>query len=167
MSRFILGIGDLGATGDPGDSLITHALGSCVAVVARCRHTGAFGMIHVALPSSTGGSHSNLPAYYADIGVPSLIRSMAAVGAHTREGLEITLVGGASVLDGLDSFGIGKRNVLAARKHLWQYGLAPTAEDVGGDISRSVHVTVGRPEVRITNPIRGTWMLQESACRAS
>lgn len=162
MSRIVLGIGDLAASGDPGDTLVTHALGSCVAVVARCRHTGAWGMIHVALPASASGSQSALPAYYADLGVPALLRSMVAVGAHTREGLEITLVGGASVIDGLDSFGIGKRNVLAARKILWQHGLAATAEDVGGEISRTVQVTVGRPEVRVTNPVRGTWLLQEA-----
>ena len=162
MSRIVLGIGDLAASGDPGDTLVTHALGSCVAVVARCRHTGAWGMIHVALPASTGGSHSTLPAYYADLGVPALLRSMVIVGAHAREGLEITLVGGASVIDGLDSFGIGKRNVLAARKLLWQQGLAVTAEDVGGEISRTVQVMVGRPEVRVTNPVRGTWLLQEA-----
>lgn len=167
MSRFVLGIGDLGASGDSGDTLVTHALGSCVAVVARCRQTGAVGMIHVALPSSTAGSPSNLPAYYADIGVPALLRSMATVGARTREGLQITLVGGAAVLDGLDSFNIGKRNVLACRKALWQHGLAPTAEDVGGEISRSVAVSVGSPEVRITNPVHGTWTLQEGSCRMS
>jgi chemotaxis protein CheD len=167
MSRLVLGIGDLAASADRGDSLVTHALGSCVAVVARCRHTGAVGMIHVALPSSANGSPSSLPAYYADLGIPALLRSMAAVGARTREGLQITLVGGASVIDGLDSFGIGKRNVLAARKVLWQHGLAPTAEDVGGEISRSVAVSVGSPEVRITNPIHGTWTLQEGQCRTS
>jgi chemotaxis protein CheD len=124
-------------------------------------------MIHVALPSSASGSPSTLPAYYADVGVPALLRSMATVGARTREGLQITLIGGASVLDGLDSFGIGKRNILASRKILWQHGLAPTAEDVGGDISRSVQVTVGSSEVRITNPVHGTWTLQEGQCRMS
>jgi len=162
MSKIVLGIGDLGVSADVGDILITHALGSCVAVVARCRHTGAWGMIHIALPSSASGSPSTLPAYYADQGVPALLRWMMQVGAHTREGLEVTLVGGASVIDGLDSFGIGKRNVLAARKVLWQHGLAATAEDVGGEISRTVQVTVGRPEVRVTNPVRGTWLLQEA-----
>jgi len=162
MSKIVLGIGDLGVSADVGDTLVTHALGSCVAVVARCRTTGAWGMIHIALPSSAMGSPSSLPAYYADQGIPSLLRWLTSVGAHTREGLEITLVGGASVISGLDSFDIGKRNALAARKILWQHGLAATAQDVGDVISRTVQVTVGRPEVRVTNPVRGTWLLQEA-----
>lgn len=161
--RYILGIGDLCASADPADSLVTHALGSCVAVVVRCTCTGAWAMIHIALPSSASGSPSDLPAYYADVGIPALLRALESVGGRIRQGLEVSLVGGASVLDGMDSFGIGKRNVLAARKILWHHGLAPTAEDVGGDLSRSVQVVVGRREVRITNPVRGTWFLQEGS----
>lgn len=163
MSRIILGIGDLAASGDLGDVLVTHALGSCVAVVARCTTTGAWGMIHIALPSSAQGSPSTLPAYYADLGVPALLRAMDAVGARSRGGLELSLVGGASVLGKLDTFGIGKRNVVAARKLLWQHGLAASAEDVGGESSRSVLVTVGQREVRITDSERRSWCLQETA----
>ena len=83
---------------------------------------------------------------------------MGKLGASPNT-LDVVLVGGASVIEGLESFGIGKRNVLAVRKILWRYGLGPVAEDVGGDISRTVQVTVGGPGVLVTNPTRGSWKL--------
>jgi chemotaxis protein CheD len=54
---------------------------------------------------------------------------------------------------------IGKRNILAVKKILWGYGLAPLAEDVGGSISRTVSVSVKTGEVTLSSPARGQWNL--------
>jgi chemotaxis protein CheD len=51
-------------------------------------------------------------------------------------------VGGANILDTNRNFYIGKRNVLAIKKHLWKYHLGAIAEDVGADLSRTVSVQV-------------------------
>jgi chemotaxis protein CheD len=157
MNKIVLGIGDLAASASIGQLIVTHALGSCVAAVLRCKRTQAVGMVHVALPTGAGGAERKI-GYYADTGVPALVDAMGKLGASPNT-LDVVLVGGASVIEGLESFGIGKRNVLAVRKILWRYGLGPVAEDVGGDISRTVQVTVGVPGVLVTNPTRGSWKL--------
>ena len=48
-------------------------------------------------------------------------------------------------------FDIGKRNVLAIKKYLWKQQLGIIAEDVGGNISRSVSVCVATGEVVVSS----------------
>ena len=48
-------------------------------------------------------------------------------------------------------FDIGKRNVLAIKKYLWRKQLGIIAEDVGGDISRTLSVSVGGGTVRVSS----------------
>jgi len=45
-------------------------------------------------------------------------------------------------MDPIGHFDIGRRNVLAVKRHLWKSSLGPVAEDVGGDISRPVSINV-------------------------
>jgi len=60
-------------------------------------------------------------------------------------------------MDPNNTFNIGKRNVLALKKHLWAYGLGPLAEDVGGNHSRTVSVFVDTGKVVVNCPGRGQW----------
>ena len=48
MNKIVLGIGDLAASASIGQLIVTHALGSCVAAVLRCKRSQAVGMVHVA-----------------------------------------------------------------------------------------------------------------------
>ena len=155
MSRILLGIGALAATPTRGETIYTLALGSCVAVVLRCRFSGAVGMVHIALPT---GSSPARPGYYADTGIPLLMEAMTRVGGAPKT-MDVTLVGGASVISPLESFNIGKRNLLAARKCLWRFGLGVLTEEVEGEISRTVSATVGEKGVQVSNPTRGTWTI--------
>ena len=47
------------------------------------------------------------------------------------------------MIDGEGVFNIGKRNLLAARKILWQNGVIVRSEAVGGVVSRTVKLEVG------------------------
>jgi len=69
--------------------------------------------------------------------------------------LIVKLVGGAAVLEASSSFDIGRRNLLAIKKMLWARRLGAVAEDVGGNISRTVEVTVAEGRVHIYSPGRG------------
>ena len=62
-------------------------------------------------------------------------------------------------MDPNETFKIGKRNVLAIRKTLWRFRLGAIAEDVGGNISRSVAVDMNTGKVIISSPGRGEWEL--------
>lgn len=161
----ILGVGEFGATNAPGDVVKTFALGSCVAVILLHKKMRTVGMLHLALPDSTiskDGKIMERPGYFADTGIPALIalmQSMGCAGPGRGAGLTVKLAGGANVMDTNDIFKIGKRNILSAKKILWSYGLAPIAEDVGGNISRTVSVLVATGEVILSSPVRGEWKI--------
>lgn len=156
----MLGIGNLDGTAEPGSSLKTMALGSCVALILMDPNKRAIGMAHVALPESQTDAVKALalPGYFADTAVPALLARMARLGCDPRgNGFIVKLVGGSSIMDVEGLFNIGKRNVLALKKILWQARLAAIAEDVGGDYSRTVEVFQESGRIVITSPAKGSW----------
>lgn len=62
-------------------------------------------------------------------------------------------------MDPNKTFNIGKRNVLAIRNVLSRFGLDTIAEDVGGNISRSVSIEMNTGKVIVSSPGRGEWEL--------
>jgi len=101
------------------------------------------GMLHFALPESAIDERKarERPGYFADLGIPLMIEDMKKMGA-VRHNVRIKLIGGASVMDDGGFFDIGKRNILAAKRILWKSSLGATAEDTGGEISRTVSILV-------------------------
>ena len=155
MKAIMIGIGGLDASKETASSVKTMALGSCVSVVLLDRKTHVVGMAHVALPESKIDEQKakELPGYFADTAVPALIKRMAELGSPPDgKGLIVKLAGGANVMDTSNTFNIGKRNVLALKKTLWKFGLGAVAEDVGGEISRTVEVLVDTGMLRISTP---------------
>ena len=158
----MLGVGDFGATNAAGEVVKTMALGSCVAVVMLHPKTRSVGMVHVALPDSSINKDRarERPGYFADTGLPALMREMIRLGCN-RQGrdLIIKMAGGARVMDPQNTFNIGKRNILAIKKLLWQQGLGAVAEDVGGKISRTVAVEVDTGRMILSSAGRPNWEL--------
>ncbi len=156
----MLGIGDHGATNTPGTAIKTLALGSCVAVILMDPRSRTVAMAHVALPASEISIEraKDKPGYFADTALPVLLKAMSACGyTGNGKGLIVKMVGGAQVVDPNNVFNIGKRNVLALKKILWQIGMGAAAEDVGGNISRTVSVGVDDGKVVITSPGKDPW----------
>jgi len=163
MEAIILGVGGFGATGSASSGLRTFGLGSCVAVMAYDLTTRIAGMVHVALPdSSANAARAKLmPGYFADTGVDELMLALSNQGARVKSNnsLIVTLAGGASIMKGSFSFNIGQRNVDAVRAQLMRYRLTPSAEDVGGSISRTVSIEAATGKVCISSPGRREWTL--------
>lgn len=162
MSLIVLGVGDFGAANSPGDVVKTYALGSCVAVVILDPKTRTVGMVHVALPESSinPAKVKERPGYFADTGIPALLKAMESRGCQRNgRGMVVKLAGGAKIMDPNDTFNIGKRNVLAAKKILWAHGMGAVAEDVGGNYSRTVSVSVNTGEILLSSPGRPDWKL--------
>lgn len=159
MSMIVLGVGEFGATRQPGSVIKTYALGSCVALILMDPRTRSVGMAHIALPESEVNRDraKERPGYFADTGIPALLRAMAKCGCKGPRGVMAKLVGGAKVMDDNNIFNIGKRNVLAIKKILWQHGMGAVAEDIGGSISRTVQVDVDSGRVIISSSNRSTW----------
>lgn len=146
----IVGVADCAVSAESSISLITYALGSCIAVIIHDPVTRVGGLLHLMLPESSLSREKALqnPYMFADSGVPLLFRRAYHAGADKRR-LQIHVAGGAQVVDDKGVFNIGKRNYLAVRKLLWQAGLLIHAEDVGGTESRTVRLEVGTGRVHI------------------
>ena len=152
MALKVIGIGDYAVSMDTQDSIKTYALGSCVSVIIYDTRSKIAGMVHIALPDSAVDKDKALtkPGHFADTGLPVLIEEMKKMGA-LKTNVWIKLVGGAKVMDPNSFFDIGKRNVLAIKKELWKSNMGPVKEDVGGDYSRTVSVSVETGEITISS----------------
>jgi chemotaxis protein CheD len=139
-----IGISDCRVSGESAALLVTHALGSCIAVVIHDPVARVGGMLHFMLPE--GGIDQERaqqrPFMFADTGIPKLFQLAYALGADKKR-ISVRLIGGAQVADPNGVFNIGKRNYLACRKILWSAGVMIHGEVVGGSISRSVKLEVG------------------------
>jgi len=147
----VVGVADLKVSREPGDELVTYALGSCVAVVLYDPVRLVGGMIHYMLPLSqlNPDKARDNPAMFADTGVPLLFESVYAIGGKKAD-LVVKVVGGGAPLGDGSLFQIGQRNYTVLRKMLWKSSVLIAAEDVGGSAPRTVrlHMVDGRVTVQ-------------------
>lgn len=155
MSRLVVGIGEFKVGWDADDLLVTHALGSCIAVCVWDEGARVAGLLHFLLPESRINAEraAAQPAAFADTGIPLLMQAARQAGLDKRR-TQVRLVGGAETTGG-GGFDIGKRNLLAARAALWRAGLLVTGESVGGTTPRTVMLRAddGRLQIRSIDAI--------------
>lgn len=156
--RVVVGIGELAVSSDPESAVVTHALGSCVAVCIWDPGVGVGGLLHLLLPDSRINPERarQQPAAFADTGIPLLFHTAYAQGLDKKR-CRVRLIGGASVA-GLPATeaAVGKRNVLAARSLLWKNGVLIEKEVVGGSEARTVTLNVSDGKIRIGSSTRAT-----------
>jgi chemotaxis protein CheD len=147
VSNITVEISDFRVTSDPDATLVTYALGSCIAVMVHDPVRVAAGMIHYMLPLSETAPEKAAarPAMFGDTGVPLLFQSLYALGCD-KKNLVVKVAGGGALYDDKGLFSIGKRNYTVLRKLFWKAGVIIAAEDVGGAKSRTarLHVRTGR-----------------------
>ena len=144
MEVITVGIADCRVSNRAEASLVTHALGSCIAVAVYDPVASVGGLLHFMLPESSidPAKAARNPFLFADTGIPRLLQEAYANGAGKKR-IRVRLVGGAQVMDPNGVFNIGKRNHLACRKTLWAAGVMIHGEAVGGSVSRTVRLEVG------------------------
>lgn len=139
MSDLMARMGELCASGTPGDQLVALGLGSCIGLVLLDRRKGVAGLAHIVLPAAEGHAELN-PLKFADKAVPELIRQVLAKGGR-KPMLEAILVGGASMFAGAGStLEVGARNAAAVKAALASERIRIYAEDTGGTKGRTVRV---------------------------
>lgn len=159
--RFVVGIGEAAIETGPAGVIVTHALGSCIAVCIYDPVSGVGGLLHYLLPDSriNAARARTQPLAFADTGIPLFFQIAYARGLQKGSCL-VKLVGGAEVTgDGAKaSLGIGKRNALAARNLLWRNGVLVKGEALGGTDARTVtlHLEDGRLEISNGRDLIGT-----------
>jgi len=162
ISEIKLGVGGIGVSANPNESIKTFALGSCVAVFLRDIRSNVVGMAHVALPNSKISSEKarNLPGYFADTAISNLILKMTRLGFNGNNmRLIAKLTGGSHVVDRADYFMIGKKNVLSIKKILINNNIKIVGEDLGNSFCRTVTVNVGTFRVTLSSPGKNDWHL--------
>jgi chemotaxis protein CheD len=152
MNSITVEISDLQVSSDPDTTIVTYALGSCIAVVVHDPVRQAGGMIHYMLPlSETAPEKAKVrPAMFADTGIPVLFQSMYALGCD-KKNLVVKVTGGGALYDDKGLFSIGKRNYTILRKMFWKAGVIISAEDVGGAKSRTARLHVGTGRCTISS----------------
>jgi chemotaxis protein CheD len=150
--RIVIGIGEFAVAAKPEATIVTHALGSCIAVCLFDADAGVAGMLHFLLPESKLNPEraQKQPGAFADTGIPLLFQTAYKHGADKKR-CKVKLLGGASIAGagggGLD---VGKRNAMAAKRLLWQNGVMVHGEALGGSESRTVSLSVADGRLRVS-----------------
>jgi len=150
----IVGVGNMVVSSNPSETIATHSLGSCIAIVAYDHHVKAGGVIHFMLPDSrlSPQKASGQPAMFADTGIPSFFHKLSALRAE-RKHVKAFVAGGASVITGSDMFKIGERNIAATKKALIELGISVVKADVGGVSNRALQLDIETGEVVLKSTI--------------
>jgi chemotaxis protein CheD len=149
-NKVIVNISDARLSSDPSDVLVTYSLGSCIGISLYDQTLQVGSLFHYQLPSSTLDPNraKREPFMFADTGIAILIDKLAKLGSNIKR-LKVKVAGGASMQAGPQGFDIGKRNYLAIRKILWQYGMFIDAEDVGGVSPRNMYLDIETGQVSL------------------
>ncbi len=145
-----VGIGEIRVVRGSG-LLVTHALGSCLGLVAYDPMTRVAGMLHAMLPRAEidpEGAELR-PALFVETGVPRLLEEFRAAGGRL-EAMVLKAAGCGSPLGVDDTFKVGERNYKALRDIVRTNRLLLAAEEIGGSRSRTLTVDVRTGEVHVS-----------------
>jgi len=146
--KLIVGIADMKVSNDLSTTLITYSLGSCIGVSLYDPIVRAGGLLHFMLPDSTIDLQkaTKNPWMFADSGIPRFFKETYQLGAEKKR-LQVKVVGGAQILDDSNFFNIGKRNYMTLRKIFWANNVLIQAEEVGGNVNRTVSLEISSGKV--------------------
>lgn len=151
-----VGIGQVRVARSPA-RLVCVGLGSCVALALWDSSTKIGGMVHIMLPDSTivGRKNGILPGKYADTAARAIIDEMKMHGAN-QYAIIAKIAGGANMFRNVssDMKDIGMGNVIAVKKSLAELHIRLAAEDIGGNIGRTVELDTENGDL-IIRTIRG------------
>ena len=149
-TKTIVHVSDAKVSNDLQDVIVTHSLGSCIAICLYDPVTQIGGMLHYQLPDSKVNHERarQKPFMYADTGMKILLEKLASMGAYTKR-MQVKIDGGATMDAGPNGFDIGKRNYLAIRKILWKNGMMIDSETVGGTSPRNVYMNIDNGTVTV------------------
>ncbi len=154
--RHVVGVSDMKVSGDPEDTIITHALGSCIGISIYDPHQKVGGLLHFQLPSSVKDPEKaeRNPFMFADTGIPIFFREAYKLGA-VKHRLVVKVAGGGKPNRGNDMFEIGKRNYIYMRKMFWKNNIMIASEYVGGTepITMWIELETGKTLMRIRGEI--------------
>ncbi|HKK90492.1 MAG TPA: chemotaxis protein CheD [Desulfobacteraceae bacterium] len=141
--NIVVGVSDMKVSNTPGDTITTYSLGSCIGLAVFDPVAKAGGMLHYMLPESKLDREKAAarPFMFADTGIPRLFKSVYRLDALKKR-MEVSVFGGAQILDQNGFFNIGKRNHMALKKIFFKNKVLITHEDVGGNVNRTIRLDI-------------------------
>ncbi|MCF7802825.1 MAG: chemotaxis protein CheD [Candidatus Marinimicrobia bacterium] len=150
LKEHIVDIADIKVSNNPGEVLVTFALGSCLGIAVYDPGVKVAGLAHIMLPDSAiedGNTSTNLNKYI-DTGVPVLYKKMYTLGAK-KERIKNAIIGGSKIMDDQNFFNIGNKNYAALRKVFWKNNVLIHKKHVGGRINRTVRIEVATGKITL------------------
>lgn len=146
----IVGVADMKVSNNPGESLVTYSLGSCIGLVIYDPVVRVGGMLHYMLPESSIDKEKAAarPYMFADSGIPRLFKTAYQLGA-AKQRMKIYVAGGAEILDQSGFFNIGKRNYMALKKMFLKNNVMINQQDVGGNTNRTVRIEIATGDIYV------------------
>lgn len=128
--------------------MITTVLGSCISVTMFHQKTGAAAICHGMLPYGK----SSASFKFVDTSLRYMMHYFDSLKISRKE-IQVKLFGGSDMFTtgqpSVRSLTVGWQNISAARSCLAEYGLVPTAADVGGKVGRKLIFTTDTGSVYI------------------
>lgn len=148
--NIIVGVSDMKVSNNPGDSIITYSLGSCIGIAIYDREARVGGLLHYMLPESELDPEKarKNPFMFADTGIPALFKAAYQFGAK-KQRIKVVVAGGSQVLDQQGFFNIGKRNHTAMRKIFFRNNVMVDHEEIGGTVNRTVKIIMETGDIHI------------------
>lgn len=146
-----VGMCEMAVSQDPGQTLVTYSLGSCLGIALYDPRAGVGGLIHCMLPLSTTDPDKAKakPAMFTDTGFVALLTQLLEMGA-SKKNLIVKVAGGGAPMDSNGRFKIGERNFAVLRKLLWKNQMLIEGEDVGGTKPRTMRLRMADGRVSIS-----------------
>lgn len=145
----VVGISDCKYCGEPGVSLTTYALGSCVGIALHDSSAKVGALLHVLLPLSSHNTREQLNPYmFADTGIERMVREVVGMGAGLNR-LTARIAGGANMLNSSSVLDIGRKNIQSSLELLERLKIPVMGSSVGGTVGRSMQLEVGSGRVLV------------------
>ncbi len=149
--KYVVAVGDM-KIGQESDTIVTHALGSCLGLMVYDPVAKVGGLLHAMLPlSKINREKAEVNPYmFVDTGVPVLFKTLYDIGGQKNR-MIIKAAGCGNPLGKNEMFKIGERNYTVLKKLLWKNNILLETEDVGGAASRTVHFNVANGQTIISS----------------
>jgi len=149
--KYVVAVGDM-KIGQEVDTIVTHAIGSCLGLMVYDPIAKVGGLLHAMLPLSiiNPDKAKTNPYMFVDTGVPTLFKALYEIGGQ-KSRMVIKAAGCGNPLGKNEMFKIGERNYTVLKKLLWKNNILLEAEDVGGTISRTVYLDLATGQTVISS----------------
>jgi chemotaxis protein CheD len=147
----VVAVGDM-KIGQKSDTIVTHALGSCLGLMVYDPVAKIGGLLHAMLPlSKINPEKAEINPYmFVDTGVPALFKGLYDIGGQ-KSRMIIKAAGCGNPLGKNEMFKIGERNYTVLKKLLWKNNILLESEDIGGARSRTVHFNIATGQTIISS----------------